>query len=263
MKHTITIITALLLTILSSSVLATDPEPKSKRQLKKQEGIQRAYEIMKSGRFFLSDSYKYGYDTDWGFNDYFGYYFDDLDTTLVNTYEKFDTIQNAYQRGFVFRAGNVKEVTLYMNSGYVRIKYPKGWLGSFAVMLGNYKNIHPYPFPRPATPPDPQKVRKSYDLLQSGSFQIRMPGLSNAAMSQAAWTIDKRNPSQRPVSTECDTVAKVYTATYITDSAAGISEKLTFNYHTGALRIDSYVGDSVEMIQVGNYRQISRAPRRP
>lgn len=264
MKHTITILLALLLATSGSSAIAAKPSSaravkmEQKRQQEQKIGIQRALEIMKTGRFALGDPNmaKSGFER-------YGYVYDIMDPNYYAVRDELDTINNTYKRFFYYDSIRYQAVVLDLNSGYLRAYTWKTSKIGPRDLLVDYRFVRPYnPPARLSIARSPRRAKRSFDLLLSGIFQIRMPALSPIMYGKVSWVVDRRYPNQRPVSTECDTVAKVYTATYVTDPASGIRETLTYNYRKGSLRIDSYVNDSLEMIQLGHFHQISRAPRR-
>lgn len=248
---------------------ASSKTKSDKKEAAKHEKIMEAMKILQTGQFrikyYIEPADRVDYNVTNPASIYYRY--DIADPEYISTNRSMDTVNGTYTVRLVRKNGDVTNIELNLNSGYLKFIFPMSF-SSFhnnrGIAMLDYASIFPlydtdnidYTKPRIQ-----RKIVDSYNLLQSGSFMISMPLAGLSLADGLGLVVDPRDGRTELVSSAFDISEDLYTARYITDKAAGTSAELRYNYRDGSLEVDIYEGDEPIITQSGSYKHIVAAPR--
>lgn len=285
MRHSITLLVASLLFVIGfDSALAARRSEQSEAAAKvlsrrEQALVNEVASILESGKFKINDYALFDYQTSYGVAEVVYDYTYAYNTTAPDCkvhYIDRDTVANRLSVIMGSGPSELTDITLDCSTGLV---YVNQLFASEPVpeRVCHYSSVQPYytddQIARFESRTRRRKILAAYDLLQSGRFMLKMPAPYDEMLGayvqgykrsgKTVFTVDHSDSAIRLLWVERDTTAMIYTALYLTDTAANGCRKVIYDHYTGSLRMDSFIDGDLGAVQVGNYRHVRPHPDDP
>lgn len=286
MRYSIILLIASLLSIIGGggSALAARQSERGEAAAKvlssrEQARVSEVASILESGKFKINDYALFDYQTSYGVAEVVYDYTYSYNTTAPDCkvhYIDRDTVANRLSVIMGSGPSELTDITLDCSTGLV---YVNQLFASEPVpeRVYHYSSVEPYytdaQIARFESRTRSRKILAAYDLLQSGRFRLKMSAPYDEMLGEYAhgydrsdktvFTVNHSDSAIRLLWVERDTTAMIYTALYLTDTASNAYRKVTYDYYTGSLRLDSFMGGDLGVVQIGNHRHVRPHPDDP